>query len=858
MKRSSPRRWPARLAAFAVVLGAALLAHAVGNGDIKATTPVTAVTVTSTTGSGTGTATLQNTTSATTYNVLVGSDATCDPLLGFSISGGNPIIGFGPLSSRSIQLNCPPRAATAMRRCLYHATNSANGTPLADFESVCIYGTGGTLMPQLTLIDFGSVQVGDEQTQTLAIRNDGASPITRVYLQADDIDGNFRFSTPCNPDAAFCDEDLTAAVTPGSDLAILVKCTPQTAGTHSAQVFVGTNTFQLLSTGVTLECVGTAATPPVLGANPTNIDIQALVEVTSGSASTTVHLSNAGGGTLLVNDVRTVDVDTGTAADWTYNASGACTGQIHSTCSLDSGDPVDINLTFDPSAIGRRRATLLISYHDTIDRTKEIALDGVGLGATLKLVDTSTTFPLGMVPIGRTAQLDFTLANTGNRDTTAMFSLTPATTPPFTLSPATMAIVTPTVQKAATIACAPTTAGAFSTQITAQADDTLVTTPLVLTATCEGTSFDLYASPSTVQFGELRIGSSTLHRTVSVLSDSGAQLTLSGQPELEVANANITLGTLSSQTTPASFDVAIDAPIGSESQISATILVKDSAGNTIKIPLGGRIVRASYEVNPEVELGTFCVGQSTTSSNLSLVSDGTASIALMQPTLAKTPSPFELSFTSPSLYPSTLLGAGAATLAVTPKRQTVVTTVSDTLTWRTDVAGELTATTAVSAQFIDRGGAIAPPALDFGKVTAHLFSDDGQRVMIQNCNDTPLVLDPPMIQSPFSIDSPNFPAMLDPNETVTFSVGFHPTRKGPVSDTLRISSPQLPDAPLEVTLFGEGFTPEDVMPDAGTGSNHIGDTSFYACSCSSNRPVGGIPIVLALAWVLVPRRKRAS
>src|SRR5262249_57187406 len=96
--------------------------------------------------------------------------------------------------------------------------------------------------------------------------------------------------------------------------------------------------------------------------------------------------------------------------------------------------------------------------------------------------------------------------------------------------------------------------------------------------------------------------------------------------------------------------------------------------------------------------------------------------------------------------------------------------VSDTLTWTTDVDERTSPTTKVTARFVDTGGAIAPPLLDFGRVPVHLFIDDGQRVMIQNCNTTVLELDAPSIKAPFSIDSPNFPKKLHPNETPTFSL----------------------------------------------------------------------------------------
>lgn len=845
------RRWLSRGVAVAIVAGAAVAAYAVGTGDIVANPEVTVITITSTTGTGTGTTMLENTTTGITYSVLVGSDASCDPALMFSVVGGNPI-AISPATMRSVSLTCPARGSAAMRRCLYHATNNNNGNALTDFMNVCLYGSTSTLAPQQTSLDFGSVTVGNNAMMQVDLQHNGtaAQLITRVYLQTSDLAGNFQLGAPCNPDAPFCDEDI-AAVLSGDTLPVQVKCTPQTPGLHTARLYVGTNTFQLLSQPVTLTCTGIAASVPVLGLSPTSVDLPTPIEVTSGTAATVVHLTNAGGGTLSLNDVRTVDVDTGAAIDWSYTASGECTGIITSACSLEAGEQVDINLTFDPSAIGRRRATLLVSYNDGIDRTKEIPLDGIGLGATLDVVGGARPLAFGSVPIGKSSTVDFDLVNRGNRDITAQLSLTPAI-PAFSLSPATSAVVTPTAAKTISLTCTPTSANQFMTTVAVQAMDAFTGSPVSLSTTCEGSTLALYSNPTALNLGEIRKGSGAVHQMLQLLSATASPLTIVGQPSLETANASVTVGAVSQQTTPATFELTINPMNLPEGQLTFTIVVSDSDGELLRIPVSGRVVAASYEFAPSVDLGTFCVNQPTTSSNVSLASDGTATITLTQPTLDKSPSPFQLTPTSPPQYPTTLAAGATATVAITPQRQSTVGTLEDTLTWHTDVEAEQAAPSTITARFIDQGGAIAPPALDFGKVTVHLYAEDGQRVVVQNCNPTPLQLDPPMIKTPFRIDSPTFPSMLNPNETATFSVGFHPTRIGVVTDTLRITSPQLAGSSLEVTLIGEGTAPMTLPPDAGSGG--VEDTSFYACSCRSSRPGGLLPILIAIMCVLFPRR----
>jgi hypothetical protein len=845
------------VAAIACVWGSALLAYAaVGNGDITANPETTIVTITSLTGSGSGTATLQNTTTSTTFNVAVGSDDTCDPAMTFAVTGGNPITSFAPGTSKNVTLTCPPRGSDAMRRCLYHATNNISGLPLADFMGVCLYGTApATLTPLSTNLDFGTVTVGDFAQQKLAIRNDVADQtITRVYLQTTSVDGSFQLEAPCNPDGAYCNEELASAVPPNGTFTIGVRCRPQSAGAHTAQLFVGTNTFQLLSTPVTLQCTGAATAAPALGVNPTTIDIPAPVDIAGDTATVVVRLDNTGGSTLVVTDVRIVDVDSEASEDWSYSASGKCSGQISGSCSMGAGDKVALNVTFDPSEIGRRRTILLVSYHDTVDRTVEIPLDGVGGGVALRRLAPAISLSFGSVPVGRTAQLPIIIANNGNRTANIGLSLTGATTPPFTLSPATTSTVVPTTPRVINVSCAPTSPGAFTTTIEIQNTDAPAEPPLSVVADCEGIDGELYANPTSVVLDEVRLGGGAVTRTIQLLdTNTGTPLTFESQPALEADNPVITVGTLSQLTAPATFDVTVMPQAAGP--LAATIVVTTTDGQTLRIPITGTIVKASYINAPMADLGTFCVDQPTTTSNVALVSDGAATIVLTAPTLGLSPSPFELDLTQPHAYPYSLPGGTGVVVAVTPKRQQAAISVSDTLTWHTDVEGELTAPTTLTARFIDSGGAIAPPALAFGEVTVHLFADNGQRVVIQNCNPTPLQLDPPMIKTPFSIDSPKFPSMLDPNESVAFSVGFHPTSVGMVSETLRITSPQLPGAPLEVLLTGFGGSGDVQTPDAGMEPVMREKTTFFACACNSSRPLGGFPLLIAIAFALRRRRR---
>jgi hypothetical protein len=816
--------------AAAIVLGAAAAsAYAVGSGDVIATPPVTITQVTG--GGGSGTVTISNTTSSS-IDVTLSPDVSCDP----DVVVGSDAFTLGALGMKQIGLPCGAAQPPGIERCLVHATDTTSGEALVDLLGVCEDATGTELVPSPTSLSFGPVAVGNTASLPLALTNASASPITKLFLQTDDLDGDFVLSAPCNPDAPYCDGAIPA-VPPAGSATVLVSCSPRSAGSHTANLEIATDANQRLSQSVALDCTGVPATGPVLGITPATVDVAQPVEVTSAQAQTIVRLSNLGTGTLQITDVRVVDVVIGAAEDWTFSVSGTSCTVL--PCSLAANAEVDLTVTFDPSAIARRDASLLVSFNDGIDRTHSIPLSGIGQGATLAGVG-ATALDFGDVPVGKSSSLTFQLANRGNRDTTPTLMTSPVGAIATTASSIT---VSPTMLATATAVCTPTATGVGSASITAQSTDGSVTIP----ATCNGTSAPLSAQPTAVALGEVRLGTAPQTLTFA-LASSGAPLTFSGQPALDIPSTNLTVGTLSASTTPATIDVTLDPQtVGG---VASRLVVSDTAGDVIHIPIDATVVMPQYTAPAMLDVGTFCIGQPTASATATLQNSGTATLELTAPSLPDT-SPFQLAFDAPTLYPASLAAADTATIAVTPERQSQVTTINDMLTWTTDDLSQPTATTLLTASFVGSGGAIAPPSLNFGDIPVHLFVADGQRVVLQNCNATALEIERPTPNAPFSIDSPNFPTSLDPNESATFSIGFHPTSLGAFSQTLQITSPQLKD-PLVVSLFGTSVSTTP-PPDAGVGPSPPSSTTFYACNAG-----GSASWPLAIAVLVIFRRRRGS
>jgi hypothetical protein len=824
--------------AVAIVLGAAgASALAVGTGSVIATPPVT---ITQTSGAGgSGTATLSNTTSSS-IDVTLAPDVSCDPDVGLVVTGGDAFTLAGN-GMQNVGLTCGVGQPPGIERCLVHATNTTTGDALADLLGVCEDASGTQLVPAPTALSFGSVAVGDSATLPLVLTNASSQPITKLFLQTDDLAGDFVLSAPCNPDAPSCDGAIPT-MPPGGSATVLVSCSPTATGSLTAMLEVATDASQRLSQSVELDCTGTAAAGPVLGISPDTLVVAAPVEVTSGQAQSIVRLTNLGTGSAQVTDVRVVDVVIGAATDWTFAVTGDTCSVL--PCVLGPGAEADLVVTFDPSVIARRDASLLISFHDTIDRTHSIPLTGTGKGATLDGIG-PPALDFGDVPVGHTSNLTFQLVNRGNRPTMATLTTGPS---PSITTPSSV-VVPSTALATVTAMCAPTAPGVGSATIFAQSTDTLTTTGVAIAATCTGITTPLVADPTGIALGEVRVGTSP--QTLSIMiASTGAPLTFAGPPALDVANPNVTVGTASAPTTPATVQVTLTpTTVGG---LATGVVIADTAGDTLRIPISGTVVTAAYTAPATLDVGTFCIGEPTARASTTLQNSGTATLGITTPTLSAD-SPFQLAFDAPTLYPASLLADDTATVAVTPERQSIATTLTDTLTWTTDDAAQPTASTLVTAEFVDSGGAIAPPSLDFGKVAVHLFVDDGQRVIVQNCNSSTLDLNEPTISAPFSIDSPDFPSTLAPDETATFSIGFHPTSLGVFSQTFMLTSPQLGNQTLQVALVGDSISTTPPQTDAGVGSSAPGETSFYACSAGG---AAGWPLVLVIP--IIGRRRRGS
>ncbi|HMG20470.1 MAG TPA: choice-of-anchor D domain-containing protein, partial [Kofleriaceae bacterium] len=606
---------------------------------------------------GSGSVVIRNTSAAPVVATGIVAEPGCDaaavhaaPLGAFMLMPG---------ATQPITITCSPGPAS-MQRCSYQVRASGNAV-LLEFEAVCAYAGATSLEPDLAALDFGTVAVGGAASRTVALHNAGAAPINRLFVETTDLAGNFAVAAPCNPDARECDAAIPVLAA-GATTAMVVTCTPRAPGAHTAALHIASSAGTRLAAPIALTCSGSAASTPVLSATPGALDLGA-VELVGAGQTATVHVANAGKGSLRLIAIELLDGGTGAAADWTVTPRGSCAAGVPPTCILGETEAADLDLAFEPRALGVRDATLVLDFRDTADRSISIPLHGIGAGPTLQVVGGPAALDFGTLPLATAGALTLQVANHGTRNLTdGVLAVSPAG-PPFSISPASNLAVTTAATTPVTVTCTPAAAGKTTAMLQLSAPD-VPGPPLAIALHCAGDPAQaLVATPPAVLLGEIRTATSKV--SPIQIASTGAPIALTAA-DLETAIAGLSV-TGAPATTPATLELIAAPPL--ELSLDDRVIVKPTPGQPLAIAVTGTAVTASYTAPTAISLGAFCVKQPTAPRILALTSLGSGTIGLSAPALQNPDSPFDLAPVAPLGYPNVVAAGQRAVISVTPKRR---------------------------------------------------------------------------------------------------------------------------------------------------------------------------------------------
>ncbi|HEU0032098.1 MAG TPA: choice-of-anchor D domain-containing protein [Kofleriaceae bacterium] len=617
----------------------------------------------------------------------------------------------------------------------------------------------------------------------------------------------------------------------GNGLAVDITCVPMAGNPRSATVTVhaanGTSDQSLVTCDV-------QATGPAI-----------IVPGSLGPLVTQVNTPASGGLTITNSGDVPIDISLDPPGGaWT---AGSCVAP--GKCTIPTGTDLVVMMTFLPTVHGDSNVNLAVHTNPDVG-TKNVLLQGTGLGGKLQ-VDTPAapafSIDFGTIAKNQLATSAVLMTNAGNQQST----ITPSNPgAPFTVPTAPIDITGDNGTASFPVSCmSATPGGPFDRTIDlALSPNTYDANTTQIAVHCTIANTNVQVAPNPVDMGNLQVGQPSSVVTVSIANPGNAAVTVQAI-RLVNAPAALTLGTPSlalPATLPAKAMMTTTVELATTGDVvlagvTLEVEVIETETVVLELPVTGSVGTPSAKVIPDqLDLGTVCVGTPITGT-ITMTNDGTATLTMQRPTMSS-PS-FSPLFRNPTDYPTPLVPGASAMVDVMPATSSAGR-IEAVLEWDVDVP-LAPFQIPVALEFIASGTAVSPSRLVFG--TLDLDEESPARVItLENCGTEPTVVAYSGVTATrgganaWHVLPPADERTLLPDEKMQITVSFAPTTPGAHVAELRLD---LGGQQRIVTLEGDAI---------GTA---VGDTSFYACNCTTGTPAGGWPIGIAL--VLVLRRRRA-
>ncbi|MGB8522184.1 MAG: choice-of-anchor D domain-containing protein, partial [Candidatus Acidiferrales bacterium] len=468
---------------------------------------------------------------------------------GFTISGLAVPQTINPNSSTSLTVKFAPTLAGNASGNI-SITDNAPGSPL----SIALSGSATATQPQLTIspssVSFGNVNVGSSGTQNITLTNAGTAALT---ISAASASG-----------AGFSISGLTVPVTinPGLNTTLTANFAPAVVGSASGSISI-TSTAPGSPATIALSGSGVQAQ---LSANPASISFGNVNVGSNGSQ--TITLTNSG--------TASVTISAATASGTGFGMSG-----ITAPLTINAGQNTTLSATFAPTSAGSASGSISITSNAP---GSPLAIPLSGTGTQAQLAPTPSSVSFGSVVTGSTNSQTISLKNSGTASIT--ISQANVTGTGFTISglsiPATIAAGASTTFSAA---FTPSTTGSVSGSVSLVSNGP--SSPLAIPLTGTGTQGQLSGNPSSVNFGNIVVGSNG-SQTITLTNSGTASVTISA------ATASGTGFSMSGITTPLTINAgqnttlsATFAPTSAGSASGSISITSNAPGSPLAIPLSG-------------------------------------------------------------------------------------------------------------------------------------------------------------------------------------------------------------------------------------------------------------------------------
>ena len=354
----------------------------------------------------------------------------------------------------------------------------------------------GQLTSNPSVVNFGSMQVGGSQTQSLTLTNPGGSRLT--ITQATSSLGIFTLSGLSYPVTLYAGQSVSCKVT----------FNPQSAVTSSGSVAITFhNRHYNDSYTMTVPVSGTGVNSGQLTSTPSSLGFGSVTTGSSGSMTET--LTNSGSASVTIS-----------AASAT--GSGFSLSGLTLPTTLTAGQSASFSAKFSPTAGGAVTGNLAITSN-AANSTLNVPLTGTGITPG-QLTSTPTNLGFGSVTTGSSASLTETLTNSGG--TSVTISAASTTGSGFSISGLSLPTTLTAGQSVSfSTKFSPTAGGAVTGNLafTSNAANSTLNVPLTGTGITPG---QLTSNPASLGFGSVTTGSSG-SLTETLTNSGGTSVTIS-------------------------------------------------------------------------------------------------------------------------------------------------------------------------------------------------------------------------------------------------------------------------------------------------------------------------------------------
>src|SRR5256712_68373 len=436
----------------------------------------------------------------------------------FKVSGLSLPLTLGPKQNTTFNVVFAPGRTGNITGSVSLVSNDARYA-----TTIVLSGTG--VQPQLSVTppsaSFGNVGVGTRNTYAFTLTNSGSASVT--VSQAHVSGSGLSVGGLSMP--------LTLA--PGQKTNFSVVFAPASRGNMTGSVSLVSNALNSPTT-IALSGIGVQPLQPQLSVIPPsasfgNVGVgtrntYAFTLTNSGSASVTVSQANVSG-------------------------SGLSVGGLSLPLTLTPGQKTNFSVVFAPASTGNITGSVSL-VSNALNSPTTIALSGTAVQPQLSVVPPSASF--GDVAAGTRNTQTITLINSGTGNMTISqatpsgngFSMTGLTVP-LTLSAG--------QRTSFNVGFAPTSAGSITGSLSLVSDAPNSPSAIALSGTGVTSTFLLTASPTSLSFGNVTVGSNSAPQTVTLTNSGNSSVSIS---QINVSGSGFSASGLTARPTLAAGQTA--------------------------------------------------------------------------------------------------------------------------------------------------------------------------------------------------------------------------------------------------------------------------------------------------------------